>query len=33
LTPELVEFWRERKVRRCGHGADSINCHRLEAAA
>jgi hypothetical protein len=19
LTPELVEFWRERKVRRCGH--------------
>ena len=26
LTPELIELWRERKVRRWGHGCDSIKC-------
>jgi hypothetical protein len=25
LAPKLVELWREREVRRCGHGRDSIN--------
>ena len=33
LTPELVELWRERKVRRCGHGRDSIKCSRVERGA
>jgi hypothetical protein len=33
LTPELIELWRERKVRRCGHGRDSIKCNRVERSA
>jgi hypothetical protein len=26
-------LWRERKVRRCGHGRDSIKCNRVERGA